>query len=84
VVPIHFSGENSDRFYRIANICKRLGIKFNIAMLFLVDEMYKNVHKTFRVTIGKPIPWQTFDKSKSATQWALHVEDIVYQLGKEK
>lgn len=84
VVPIHFSGENSDRFYRIANICKRLGINFNIAMLFLVDEMYKNVHKTFRVTIGKPIPWQTFDKSKSATQWALHVEDIVYQLGKEK
>ena len=84
VVPIHFSGENSDRFYRIANICKRLGIKFNIAMLFLVDEMYKNVHKTCRVTIGKPIPWQTFDKSKSATQWALHVEDIVYQLGKEK
>ncbi len=84
VVPIHFSGENSDRFYRIANICKRLGIKFNIAMLFLVDEMYKNVHKTFHVTIGKPIPWQTFDKSKSATQWALHVEDIVYQLGKEK
>lgn len=84
VVPIHFSGENSDRFYRIANICKQLGIKFNIAMLFLVDEMYKNVHKTFRVTIGKPIPWQTFDKSKSATQWALHVEDIVYQLGKEK
>ena len=84
VVPIHFSGENSDRFYRIANICKRLGIKFNIAMLFLVAEMYKNVHKTFRVTIGKPIPWQTFDKSKSATQWALHVEDIVYQLGKEK
>ncbi|MBR3445503.1 MAG: glycerol acyltransferase [Prevotella sp.] len=84
VVPIHFSGENSDRFYRIANICKRLGIKFNIAMLFLVDEMYKNVHNTFRVTIGKPIPWQTFDKSKSATQWALHVEDIVYQLGKEK
>lgn len=84
VVPIHFSGENSNRFYRIANICKRLGIKFNIAMLFLVDEMYKNVHKTFRVTIGKPIPWQTFDKSKSATQWALHVEDIVYQLGKEK
>lgn len=84
VVPIHFSGENSNRFYRIANICKQLGIKFNIAMLFLVDEMYKNVHKTFRVTIGKPIPWQTFDKSKSATQWALHVEDIVYQLGKEK
>ena len=83
VIPIHFSGENSDRFYRIANICKWLNLKFNVAMLFLVDEMYKNVHKTFRVTIGKPIPWQTFDTSKNATQWAAHVQDIVYQLGKE-
>lgn len=82
IVPIHFSGENSNRFYRIANICKRLGIKFNIAMLFLVDEMYKNVHKTFRVTIGEPIPWQTFDSSKNAAQWAARVQDIVYQLGK--
>ena len=53
---------------------------FNIAMLFLVDEMYKNVHKTFKVKIGKPIPWQTFDKSKSTKEWALYVEDRVYEL----
>ncbi|EJX08443.1 hypothetical protein EVA_03452 [gut metagenome] len=39
VVPIHFGGQNSPFFYRLANISKRLGIKFNIAMLFLVDEM---------------------------------------------
>ncbi len=81
VVPIHFSGRNSEFFYNLANICKRLGIKFNIAMLFLVDEMYKNVHKTFRVTIGKPIPWQTFDKSKTPMQWAKLVEDQVYAIG---
>jgi putative hemolysin len=80
VVPIHFSGNNSDFFYRVANLCKRLGIKFNIAMLFLVDEMYKNVHKTFKVTIGKPIPWQTFDKSKTPAQWAQYVQDKVYEL----
>ena len=29
-------------------------------MLYLADEMFKNRHKTFRVTIGKPIPWHTF------------------------
>ena len=56
VVPIHFSGRNSERFYRIANLCKTLRLKVNIAMLFLVDEMYKNVHKTFHVTIGNPFP----------------------------
>ena len=80
VVPIHFGGRNSDFFYNLANLCKRLGIKFNIAMLYLADEMYKNRHKTFRVAIGKPIPWQTFDKSKTPMEWAKYVQDIVYKL----
>ena len=80
VVPIHFGGQNSDFFYNLANVCKRLGIKFNVAMLFLADEMYKNTHKTFRVAIGKPIPWQTFDKSRTPVQWAQYVQDIVYRL----
>ena len=80
VVPIHFSGQNSNFFYKLANFCKKAGIKFNIAMLFLVDEMYKNVHGKFTVTIGKPIPWQTFDKSKSPAAWAQWVEDKVYEL----
>lgn len=80
VVPIHFSGQNSDKFYRIANICKALHLKVNVAMLFLVDEMYKNVHKTFRVSIGKPIPWQTFDNTKTPAEWARIVEDKVYEL----
>ena len=80
VVPIHFSGENSKRFYRIANICKALKLKVNIAMLFLVDEMFLNTHKTFKVSFGKPIPWQTFDKSRTPAQWAQYVQDIVYKL----
>lgn len=80
VVPIHFGGRNSDFFYTLANVCKALGIQFNIAMLFLVDEMYKNVHKSFRIAIGKPIPWQTFDKSRTPAQWAQYVQDEVYKL----
>ena len=79
VVPIHFSGQNSSFFYRLANFSDRL-LPFNLAMLFLVDEMYKNVHKTFRVTIGKPIPWQTFDKSRKPAEWAQWVQDKVYNL----
>ena len=80
VVPIHFEGRNSDFFYNLANLCKALGIKFNIAMLYLADEMLKNRHKTFRVTIGKPIPGQTFDRSLTATEWAQYVKDVVYTL----
>lgn len=80
IVPIRFDGRNSDFFYRIANVGKRLGLKFNIAMLFLVDELYKNRGKTFDVTIGKPIPYSTFDKSRKPQEWAAYVEDIVYKL----
>jgi len=80
VVPIHFSGRNSNFFYRLANFSDRHIKKVNIAMLFLVDEMYKNVHKTFRVAFGKPIPWQTFDKSRTPAQWAQYVQDRVYEL----
>ena len=80
VVPIHFEGRNSNFFYNLANSCKFFGIKFNIAMLYLADEMFKNRHKTFRVTIGKPIPWHTFDKSKSPAEWAECVRELVYKL----
>ena len=80
VVPIFFGGRNSDRFYRIAHFSDKYVKKVNIAMLFLVDEMYRNVGKTFRVAIGKPIPWQTFDKSRTPMEWAKYVEDMVYEL----
>ena len=80
VVPIHFDGRNSGRFYLIAHLCKVFRLKVNLAMLFLVDEMFKNKHQTFHVKIGKPIPWQTFDKSKTPREWAQYVQDIVYQL----
>ncbi len=79
IVPIHFEGQNSDSFYRLANFSDRF-LPFNLAMVYLVDEMYKNVGKTFRVSIGKPIPWQTFDKSKSPMEWAQFVQDTVYTL----
>lgn len=80
IIPVHFEGRNSNRFYRIANICKALRLKFNVAMLFLSDEMFLNKGKTFSVTFGKPIPWQTFDRSKSAKEWAQVVRGKVYEL----
>ena len=73
IVPIHFGGRNSEKFYRIANICKFFRLKFNVAMIYLVDEMFGNRDKTFVVKIGKPIPWQTFDKSRTPLQWAQYV-----------
>lgn len=80
IIPIHFEGQNSEFFYRLANINKMLGLKFNIAMLYLSDEMFKNRNKTFKVTIGKPIAWQTFDNSKKPAEWAQYVKELVYTL----
>lgn len=80
IIPIHFEGENSPFFYRLTNLCKRLGIRFNLAMFFLADEMFRQRGNTFKVTIGEPIPWQTFNRSKSPTEWAAIVQQKVYEL----
>lgn len=83
IVPIYFEGRNSNFFYNLANVRKFLGIKFNIEMMYLADEMFKQKGKHFTIRIGKPIPWQTFDKSSSLSNWADWVKEIVYQMEKK-
>lgn len=80
VVPIYFEGRNSTFFYNLARLRKFFGIKFNIEMMYLADEMFKQKGSKFSITIGKAIPWQTFDKSKTQTEWAAWVKEIVYSL----
>lgn len=79
IVPIHFIGQNSDRFYNVARWCKKLHLP-NLAMLLLPDEMYRSQGKKYIVRIGQPIAWQTFDKSRTPLQWAAWVQDKVYNL----
>lgn len=81
VIPIYMSGGNTDFFYRLSNIRKKLGLKANIEMLYLIDETCKHENKKITVTYGKPIPWQTFDNSKRPVEWAKWVKQIVYKLG---
>lgn len=80
IIPIFFEGSNSNFFYRLANFRKKIGIKFNIEMLFLPHEMFKQRNKTFTIKIGKPIPWETFDKTLTHREWALFVKNLVYEL----
>lgn len=80
IVPIHFIGENSKRFYRITSLSDRLHLKFNPGMLFLPDEMYRSRGKHYIVCIGKPIPYETFDSSRTANDWAQWVKDKVYEI----
>jgi putative hemolysin len=80
IIPVYISGRNTNFFYNLANIRKRLGIKANIEMLFLPDEMYKYQHKSIPITYGKPIPISTFDKSKSDQEWASLLREHIYKL----
>ncbi|MBW6490197.1 MAG: 1-acyl-sn-glycerol-3-phosphate acyltransferase [Lentimicrobium sp.] len=83
ILPVHISGRNSSFFYNLANFRKRLGLKANIEMLFLVDEMFKQKNKQIIITFGKPIPIEVFDKSHSDRDWAGLLRLHVYKLEKE-
>ncbi len=80
VIPVYMDGRNSNFFYNLANFRTRLGIKANLEMLYLVDETYKHYNKTIHIVVGDPIPWETFDKSKSDLSWAATVREEVYKL----
>ncbi len=80
VVPVFFSGRNSNFFYNLARIRGFFGIKANIEMLYLVDEMFKQKGKNITVKIGKPILYQYFDNSRTPRDWANWVKERVYEM----
>ncbi|MHC1778442.1 MAG: 1-acyl-sn-glycerol-3-phosphate acyltransferase [Lentimicrobium sp.] len=80
IIPVHISGRNSNFFYNLANLRKWLGMKANIEMLFLVDEMFKQDNKDIVITFGKPIPVGTFDKRMNDNKWAARIREHVYKL----
>ncbi len=80
VIPAFFSGRNSNFFYNLANIRTFLGIKSNIEMLYLPDEMFSQRGKNILLVFGKIIPWQTFDRSRSLPEWAEWVKARSYEL----
>jgi 1-acyl-sn-glycerol-3-phosphate acyltransferase len=83
IVPVYIEGRNSNFFYNLANLRKRLNIKANIEMLFLPDEMYKQKDKTIKISIGAPIPVDTFDKRFNYSEWAGIVKEYIYNSGEK-
>ncbi len=80
VVPVFISGQNSRFFYLLANFRKWIGLRINLEMFLLPDELFRNRGKTFVVIFGAPIPWSRFDRSKSHTAWAAVLKNEVYAL----
>ena len=82
IIPCFINGRNSDWFYNLARFRNFLGIKANIEMVYLVDEMFKQRDKEIVITFGKPISYTIFDKKKTDLSWAQILKNHVYSLEK--
>jgi len=65
-------------FYFIYVGRKLLRIKTNLELVLLPHEIFNKKNKTLKVKIGKPITYQTFDRSKTHFEWAQLVKEQVY------
>ena len=77
VIPLHFGGENSPFFYNFAKLRTRMGLKFNIEMIYLPREMFRSRDATFTISIGSPIPWQSLTNTREKAD---EIKQIVYSL----
>ncbi|MDR1170689.1 MAG: glycerol acyltransferase [Prevotellaceae bacterium] len=81
VVPLFFDGRNSSFFYNLANIRTLMGIKANIEMLYLSDEMFRQKNAHFTVKIGKSIPYGDLQNA-GIKKGVEYVRSKVYELQK--
>lgn len=84
VIPVYIDGNNSDFFYNLARIRKTLGIKANLEMFYLADEMFAQKGKKVTIHVGKPISYRYFNRSKNDHHWAEEVKDNVYAMARDK
>jgi len=83
IIPVHINGKNSNFFYTLSNLRKILGIKTNIEMFFLVDEMYKQNNKEIIITIGQQISYLDLDNRYSDSEWAEKLRQYSYKLAND-
>ena len=84
IVPIYIDGRLSRFFYGLSNIRTKLGIKTNIEMLYLANELFKQKNRHFEFVVGEPISPVGLQKSgKNDAKQAQEIKEIVYELRKE-
>jgi len=79
IIPAFIDGKNSNRFYRISQFRKIFGIKVNLEMFTLPDEMFKQKGNTISMTFGQPIMPDLLNK-KRPLEMAAEIRALVYQL----
>ena len=81
ILPAFVDGRNSEFFYNFSNWRKRLGIKANIEMFFLADEMVRQKDKTIRIRFGDLIQPSELNRVKNNWVLAQEIKEKVYKLG---
>ncbi|MBI1836256.1 MAG: 1-acyl-sn-glycerol-3-phosphate acyltransferase [Flavobacteriia bacterium] len=82
IIPVFIDGKLSNFFYRLSNFRSKIGIKVNIEMLYLSNEMFKLRNKKLKIIIGKPIKVNELPQGKSDKAIAQFIKDKVYELKK--
>ncbi len=82
IVPVFVEGRLSNFFYRVARIRKMLGIKFNIEMLWLPDEMFAQKGRHFRIRVGEPITVAELQHKGSLREQTEYLREKCYLLEK--
>lgn len=80
IIPVYFDGKNSPFFYNFAKLRTRVGLKFNIEMIYLPREIFRSRHARFTIVAGKPIPYNRFKGGRNAAIEAKAMKRIVYDL----
>ncbi len=80
IIPTYIAGRNSYRFYRLAQLRARSGWRFNIEMILLVDELFRQRGGRLRIVFGPPITATAFDRGRSDARWAELLRRYVYLL----
>lgn len=81
IIPLHFYGENSSFFYKFAKFRQKIGLKFNIEMIYLPREVFRSKGKIFDVVIGRPIAHTSLNDMPPLEK-AVQIRQIVYDLAK--
>lgn len=80
IIPVHIDGRLSNFFYRLSNFRTFLGIKTNIEMLYLADELFRQKGHHVKITVGKPVPAAQLDPKKSDKETAEWFRQEVYRI----
>lgn len=80
IIPIYINGELSPFFYRLSKVRKLLGIKMNIEMLYLANELFKQKDRKINFVVGSPIIVHSPTQYLSVVEGVQSIREELYNL----